>query len=46
MSDGHPEPEDELDIPDAGAFRREQEREAAERAGWPQRLERLCREGS
>jgi hypothetical protein len=44
MSEESLEAEDELDIPDAEAFRREQEREAAERAEWPQRLERLCRE--
>jgi hypothetical protein len=31
-------------MPDAEAFRREQERMIREHAEWPQRLERLCRE--
>jgi hypothetical protein len=35
---------EEQDIPDAEAFRREQERMIREDAEWPQRLERLCRE--
>ena len=35
---------EEPDIPDAEAFRREQERMIREDAEWPQRLERLCRE--
>jgi hypothetical protein len=36
--------EEEEDMPDAEAFAREQERAARERAEWPQRLERACRE--
>ena len=35
---------EEQDMPDAEAFRREQERMIREHAEWPQRLERLCRE--
>lgn len=31
-------------MPDAEAFRREQERMIREDAEWPQRLERVCRE--
>jgi hypothetical protein len=35
---------EEQDMPDAEAFRREQERMIREHAEWPQRLERVCRE--
>jgi hypothetical protein len=35
---------EEDDLPDAECFRREQERVDRERAEWPRRLEKLCRE--